>query len=722
MMLCTPVCAQQNPDATELMSKVIASRTYNDLASHEFCQYDKYAKLTLSINDITPQMFELPQYSNQSWLINQVEVCPYNSKLILPVSVEETASQRFYRKSPHDENTVIRGINTASINDVVQKDETLNAVMKDVFTDINLYDDQIRLLRHAFTSPIGKDALAFYRFHIVDTAYVDLDKCYHLTFFPYNQHDFGFRGDLYILADSSWQVRRCEMTVPRQSAVNFVNDLQLTQEYSQLPDSSWVLTVDDMFAELQKAPSLPSFAVVRTTRYNNYSFDELPRRLFKGKQTEVTDPSALMRSDNFWSQHRQVQLTSAERFINAFASRLQKGNHFNAGMFVVQAFVDNYVETGTKRHPSKVDIGPVNTLFTANYIDGFRTRLSARTTANLDPNLFLSGYVARGWKSRNNYYKGEITWSFNKKDYLPREYPRRTLIFHSTYDVMAPTDRFLDTDKDNVFAAMKWTSVERMMFYNRQQLSFEYETLWGLKSTLRAKTERDTPAGDIDFLPFRSTELYGELRFSPGEGYMNTKQRRLPVNLNAPVFTLGHTIGFKGLLGSDYRFHMTEASIYKRFPLNSWGKMDCRLKGAVQWSEVPYMLLVMPEANLSYIMSENTFELVNDMEFLSDRYASAIVNWDLNGKLFNCLPLIRSLKWREWIAVRCMWGSLSEKNSRHLPSNTFSLRSSTPYWELSLGIHNIFKLFHVEYVRRLNYLDLPTAHKHGVRLMLHMKF
>jgi hypothetical protein len=69
-----------------------------------------------------------------------------------------------------------------------------------------------------------------------------------------------------------------------------------------------------------------------------------------------------------------------------------------------------------------------------------------------------------------------------------------------------------------------------------------------------------------------------------------------------------------------------------------------------------------------------------------------------------------------------MWGSLSEKNSRHLPSNTFSLRSSTPYWELSLGIHNIFKLFHVEYVRRLNYLDLPTAHKHGVRLMLHMKF
>jgi hypothetical protein len=42
--------------------------------------------------------------------------------------------------------------------------------------------------------------------------------------------------------------------------------------------------------------------------------------------------------------------------------------------------------------------------------------------------------------------------------------------------------------------------------------------------------------------------------------------------------------------------------------------------------------------------------------------------------------------------------------------------------ELSLGIHNIFKLIHVEYVRRLNYNELPTAHKHGVRFMIRTTF
>lgn len=45
-----------------------------------------------------------------------------------------------------------------------------------------------------------------------------------------------------------------------------------------------------------------------------------------------------------------------------------------------------------------------------------------------------------------------------------------------------------------------------------------------------------------------------------------------------------------------------------------------------------------------------------------------------------------------------------------------------PYVEISLGIHNIFKLIHVEYVRRLNYLDLPTASRDGVRFTFRTTF
>ena len=722
--------SRKNNPAVEMMRKVIAAKRYTDLSRRDYYQYNRYQKLTLAVNDITPSHFENPMFKGKQWLVNQVEFCPYNNKLILPVSLQETVSEEIYRREPRDRRTIVRGINQEGVSDLFQTGDILTTLLSDVFSDVNIYDDQIRLLRHYFTSPIGDGAISFYRYYIEDTIYVDRDLCFHLSFLPNNQQDFGFRGDLYVLADSSWQVRRCQMTIPPQSDVNFVNGMRLWQDFSRLDDGSWVLTADELFTELRWASFMESFAVVRSTRLSDFSFNPLPQRLFKGSKREMRDANAMMRNDDFWAQYRQVELTKSESSMDRFIKGMQQTKGFGAIIFCLKALIENFVETGSKQHPSKVDIGPVNTMITGNYVDGLRTRLSAQTTANLDSNLFLSGYVAHGWRSKKNYYRGDIIWSFNKKEYLPREYPKRTLTLTSTYDVMSPCDRFLDTDKDNVFAAFKWASVEQMMFYNRQQLAFEYETYGGVKTTLSLKTEHDAPAGDIDFQPFRTTELHAELRFAPGETFINTKQRRMPVSLDAPVFTLGHTIGISGLLGGDHTFHLTEATAYKRFWLgHGWGKLECRLKAAAQWNQVPGLLLIMPEANLSYIMSDNMFELVNNMEFLTDRYASAMINWDLSGKLFNRIPLLRRLKWREWLSVRCMWGDLTSKNAASLlglsPDGDFTfgtLDPHHPYWEVSAGIHNIFKLLHVEYVRRLNYLYLPTAHKQGIRLMLRMRF
>lgn len=764
--------SRKNNPAVEMMKKVVAAKKRTDLDNRDFYQYNKYQKITLALNDFSPEMLDSPKYKKKQWLIDQIEPCPYNNKLILPISVDETVSQKVYRRKPHDEKVIIKGMNQTGINDIIQTGDILNTVIKDVFTDVNIYDDQIRMLQYPFTSPIGKDAISFYRYYIQDTLMVQGDKCFHLHFLPNNQQDFGFRGDLYILADSSWQVKRCEMTIPKKSDVNFVENMQVVQEFRRLPDGDWVLAVDDMFTEIKLASFLQKLAVIRNTRITDYAFDELPRQLFKGKKKEVKDVNAMMRGDDFWNQYRQVELTRSESQMGDFISNLENIKGFKYIVFGVKAFVENFVETGTKKHPSKVDIGPVNTMITKNFIDGIRTRLSAQTTANLDSNLFFRGYIARGWDSRKNYYKGDVIWSFNKKEYLPREFPTRTLTFSSSYDIESPSDKFMRTDKDNVFTAFKWSKVDKMQFYNRQSLTFEREEDWGFRTRLSVKAEENEAAGNLYFIPLsesadkntwtnwshpvapmfqgntfvtanytpvasrkiRTTELRAELRFAPGETFINTKQRRLPINLDAPVFTVSHTLGIKGVLGGDYSYNYTEASIYKRFWLKSWGKMDWLIKGGIEWEKVPYPLLIMPETNLSYIVQDYTFEAINNMEFPTDRFLSAQLNWDLNGKILNRIPLIRKLKWREWIGFRVLWGELSDKNNPFLaqnagspllmyfPEGSYVIDPKRPYMELSLGVHNIFKLIHVEYVRRLNYNELPTAHKHGVRFMVRMTF
>ncbi len=741
--------SRKNNPAVELMKRVIAAKKRTDLANHDYYQFNKYQKITFAINDIKPTELENEKLKKKKWLINQIETCPYNNKLILPLSVDETVTRNIYRKDPKTEKSIIMGQSSSGVNDLIETGDILNNVLKDVFTDVDLYDDQIRLLQYPFTSPIGKDAISFYRFYIVDTVYVDRDKCFHLQFLPNNQQDFGFRGEIWILADSTLHVKRCNLTLPKKSDVNFVDNLQIIQEYTRLPEGDWALTTDDMFVEMSIAKFLTKAIVIRTTRMSDYAFDELPDKLFKGKTKVLHESNAMMRDEAFWDKYRSVELTKSESSMDAFINNLSQQKAFKYIIFGVRAFIENFVETGSQNHPSKVDIGPINTMISSNFIDGVRTRISAQTTANLNPHWFLSGYYARGWDSHKNYYKGELTYSFNKKEYLPREFPKRTLTFTSTYDVCSPSDKFMHTDKDNVFTALKWTKVEKMMFYNRQQLSFEREEEWGFRTTISLKTEENEACGDLFFKPlsmvgmedamtgqgkFRTTEARIELRYAPGETFINTKQRRLPVNLDAPVFTLSHTTGIKGFLGGDYDYNFTEASIYKRLWLNSWGKIDILAKGGIQWNKVPFPLLIMPAANLSYIISDETFNLINNMEFLNDRYASLDISWDLNGKIFNRIPLLKKLKWREWLGIKCLWGTLTDKNNPTLaanagdgmlmefPEGSYIMDSKRPYIELIAGIHNIFKIIHIQYVHRLNYNHLPTATKNGVRLMMRLTF
>ena len=344
-----------------------------------------------------------------------------------------------------------------------------------------------------------------------------------------------------------------------------------------------------------------------------------------------------------------------------------------------------------------------------------------------------------------------MTYSINPKKYLPHEYPRRTLTVQINRDVCSPSDRFVDTDKDNFMVALKWAKVDKMMLYNRQQVTFDYETDWGLKATLIGKREEnescgkmtfttlDQPApvefrrtGNGDFL--KTTEVTARLRYAPGETYVNNKLRRRVINKDAPVFSISHTMGFDGIMGGQYNYNFTEAHIYKRFWLSSWGKLDFSLKAGIQWSQVPYPLLIHPAANQSYIIAPETFNLIRNMEFMNDRYASFMMSWDLNGKIFNRIPLIKKLHWREYLGIRMLWGSLSDKNNPYLEQNRGNSRlmyfpegchvmdPHRPYAELVIGVHNIFKIWHIEYVRRLSYHDLPDSPKWGMRYVIALTF
>ena len=765
--------SRKNNPAVELMKKVVASKELDDLKQKDYYSYNIYQKLTLALNNITADSLrESKLFKQYPFFRDQVEYCEVTEKNILPLSVDESLTQTVFRKKPESEKNIIKGLNSTGVNELFNTGDMLTTVLKDVFQNVNVYDDRVRLLQYPFDSPISDNGIGFYRYYIMDTTYVEHDKCFHLSFVPNNSQDFGFTGHLYIMADSTYRLKQCVLNLPKKTDVNFVENMQILQQFGALPTGEWVQLTDDMLCELNFFGG--HFMVRRITHNSDYSFLEIPERIFNKKGKEIKDVNAMMRNDEFWNRYRATELTQSESNMGGFVDNLAKIKGFKYVLFGLKALIENFVETGTKDNPSKVDIGPVNTILTSNFVDGTRLRASAQTTANLNPNWFFKGYVAYGFKDEKMKYLGQVEYSFDKKGYLAREFPKHAIAVSYQYDNMLPSDKFINTDKDNMFTSLKWAKQDLYNYERKFTINYEHERESGLKTHAMVRYANYEPCGNLFYrtmagesqlqkaiadgtmqgdvfmhTPYNTkditvTEATLGVRYAPGETFINTKQRRLPINLDAPVFSLSHTFGINGILGSEYKYNFTEAGAYKRLWLGSWGNIDTYLKGGIQWNKVPFPLLIMPAANLSYIIQDGTFNLINNMEFLNDRYASLDVSWNMQGKLFNRIPLLKKLKWREFIGVKCLWGELSAKNNPFLEENqnddvlmmfpghyradgAFEYSSAVldpkkPYVEVCAGIHNIFKLLHVEYVRRLNYKNLPTANEWGIRLMIRTVF
>ena len=746
--------SRKNNPAVDFMRKVIAHKKKLKLEEKDYYQYRKYEKMKMSLNDVTPEKMEKGIYKKFSFFRDQVEVSQRTNKMILPLSIKETVSKTIYRKSPENKKTIIEGMNSTGIEEFFNTGDMLGTVLTDVFSDINIYDNDIRLLQRRFVSPIGRGAIMFYKYYLMDTIMVDKKECVHLTFVPQNSQDFGFTGHIYVVKDSTYAVKRCTMNLPKKTGVNFVENMDIVQEFEQLPDGSWVLTDDDMVVELALIKGTQGLEVQRTTKYSDYKFDPIEARLFRLKGDVIKEANMLSRSDEYWADVRQVPLTKKESTMDIFMNRIEQIPGFKYVIFGAKALIENFVETGSRNHPSKFDFGPINTMITSNYVNGTRFRLSGLTTGNFHPHWNFSGYGAYGTRDKKWFYSAQVAYSFNKREYVLWEFPKHYLAFKYSYDVMSPMDKYLATDKDNVFVGWKWAKVDQMSYMRDATLTYELETPSGFSVQAMARHRNDQPAGALIYWQnngatpgkwdgkntrvhdFTTAELGVTLRYAPGETFVNTKQRRVPVSLDAPVFSLSHTVGFKGVLGSDYNFNLTEASLRKRFWFGSWGKLDVTMRAGAQWNTVPFPLLNLPMANLSYITQNNeSFNLINNMEFLNDRYASLALTYDLNGKLFNRIPLIKKLKWREMFRIRGLWGTLTDKNNPYKSHNSdlflFPMRDGTPtsfvmgktpYVEASIGIYNIFKLLHIEYVRRLTYTDIPGIKKDGIRFMVLMIF
>lgn len=163
-------------------------------------------------------------------------------------------------------------------------------------------------------------------------------------------------------------------------------------------------------------------------------------------------------------------------------------------------------------------------------------------------------------------------------------------------------------------------------------------------------------------------------------------------------------------MNSEYEYSKLVFNVSDRLHFNPFGHLDVIAEVGKIWGHIPYPLLDLPGGNETYIFDLYAFNGLNYFEFANDKYASLTLSHHFNGLFLNKIPLMRKLKWREVVGAKGIIGSLDDKHKEILVfPNYLKTLTGRPYYEASLGIENIFKIFRVDAVWRLAYLESPGA-------------
>lgn len=711
-----------NP-SVELMRKVIKNKGKNRLEGQDYFEYDKYEKIELSINNITEKFMNRKAFKKFQFIFDYVDTSEVNGKPYLPLFIRETASKVYFRKKPKTTREYRNGIKMSGI-DKYLSDESISNVLDLLYQDVDIYENTIHMLDQQFISPLSSlIAVDFYRFYIRDTIEVNNRQVVIMDFTPQNKQNFGFKGNMHITLDSNYTVTKIDMGIDRDINVNFVKDLKIEQEFTQ-KGGAWILTKDELLIDYNLTKKGMGFFGNKTTLYTNQVFNT-PRKdsIYEGSNKVIEDADAFDKTEDFWVDARPVKLTESEEGVYQMIDTLQNIKAFKNALEILSLLMTGYKAVGP------VDIGPINSFYSFNPVEGFRLKLGGETNLKFDEKFQIKAYAAYGFNDKKFKYSGILSYSFNK-DF--REVYKHEIRGGYTHETTFPGQSLEFANEDNFLLSFKRGNNDRMIFYDKYELEYLREMRNNITVKVGAQKLDQRPIGSLTF-PFfdgqenaflpsiNSTTLNAYVRYAPNQKVFQGRSYTVNLFNKYPILEFYFNMGLKDVLGGNYDYKRFDFKVFKRFYLSIFGTTNMEVTGGKIWGEVPYLLAHLPRANQSFAYQVNAFNMMNFMEFASDEYITVNMQHFFNGFFFNKIPLLRKLKLRELVTFKAIYGRLSDKNNPHITDTqvqfpldddgnvqTFTL-TDEPYIEGSVGVSNIFKILRLDLIKRFNYLDNPNV-------------
>jgi hypothetical protein len=733
---------KDNP-AVELIERVIAHKDSNRKEGFEHYQYDKYEKLRLDLNNITEEFMNRKMFKKFAFMWEYIDTSKVNGKPFLPLYLTEKKSRVFIRSNPAASKEFEFGKKSVGFQDFMDE-EGIGYFLDKIYQDIDIYDNTIQLMEKDFVSPISNLALITYKYFIMDTTDVEGVKCIRLAFQGRNPADLAFRGDLWVAMDSTYAVKQVKMNITRSANINFVSDLEISQTFNKSDSIGWYIARDQMTVDYNLLSSSMGMFGQKTVSYEDIRVNEPAHdSVWARPGGYIIMEEADKKDDSFWAEARHEDLNKNEEGVYEMTKTMKELPAFKRAMNVLFLLISGFYEVGP------IDIGPLYSAVSANEVEKWRFRLGLRTNKKFSEKWMLEAYGAYGLDERIDRrakFGAGVTYFFSKRPY-------HQIDVEFQHDIKMPGQDLMLASDDNVFLSFRTGIANLMIYYDSYRVSYLKDWDFGLGASLNLEHRRIQPAGALRFTPVDhallsprevvTNEVGISLRYSPNARYYEGRSKRVPIKNKNPIIEVNYTYGIPDLIGSEYEFHKIGLRVFKRSFMAPIGFADIQFEGGYMIGKVPFPLLFIHRGNQTFFADPNSFNLMNWFEFVSDKYISLDYYHHFNGALFNKIPFLAKLKWRETLGIKGVWGDVSGRNNptarnfngdterifdfptrelqdkdgnviigndgRPLTEEVTQTLRNMPYIEASFGIENIFKIISIDVVKRFTYLDSPNV-------------
>jgi hypothetical protein len=694
--------------AVLLMRQIISHKPINNPDKADNYKYEAYNKLEADLQRLTKSQFEkIPILKSYSFIFNNVDSTS-DEKPYLPLYLTETLSDYYYRRDPKKQREFIKASMVRGV-----KNENMNKYLGSLYQNINVYRNYLPVFDKKFVSPISNDGLYYYKYTIKDTQKAYGHNIILVQFRPKRAGENCFTGDFWVV-DSIYAIQRVSMDVSKEANLNWVDAVSLYQEFAPV-DSFWFCIKDKFIANFSayNSKKLPGMIGRKTTTYHNIVINSpsVTRVLDdpQWKEDVITPDSSKGKTDDWWRTHRPDSLSKSEKAVYKMVDTITS--------MPITTFYKNMITilaSGVK-DIGPLQLGPYFYVYSHNPVEGDRFRLSLGTPRSIK-DAKITGFLAYG--DKDNRFKYGLTGLW----ILQRD-PRMYLYGYYVHDIDQSSNYYDQLGSDNIFSTLfrkpgipwklAFSDDYRFEFYKQYHNRFshklilqhrDYSPYSPLPSAGIFQDYNGSPTTHVV-----STEIGVELRYAYKEKYLDGQYLRYNIGSKYPVVTLEATAGIKNLLGSDYQYQKARCSITESINIPPLGHLYYNVFAGKYFGTLPYPLLEIHPGNEYYYYNQYAFEMMNTYEFISDQYAGFNIEHNIGGGIFNHIPGVKKLKFRQFWTAKGVIGSVSNDNYNLNFNKGYPFRSlqGNPYLELGTGVSNIFQIFRIDFVWRVS--PMPSS-------------